>query len=427
MLWIQGGGYVQNYNPNYNGTGLIEASGGNVIVVTFNYRVGPYGFLASDDLEAEGSLNAGFHDQLAAINWVQKHISAFGGDPSRVTIFGTSVGGGSVLLHNLAYGGEPPTNSTPVWSAGIAESLFLPSFSTVDQAQFQYDHLLAATNCSSLECLRTVPTDRFQEANIAIPFPGQQETALFGYGPVVDGVVFPDRPLNLLKQGKFFKDRPLILGSSESDGTIFTPQLNTTKEAYQFLNAQLPGLTKGSFEQLDRIYADVPTTYPGVNTTEAPLYYRTATIFSDLMFLCPALTFSAGFSEAGVPTHAFLDRIQDPIEVAAGYLTPHTWEVQAVWGPEYAKDFVALPGADSYDVGKSNAGIVPLIQAYWTSFATSFGNPNALKPETSPNWLEFGDGHFLSLRTNATRMEKMSEELAARCAFWERLTGETRQ
>ncbi|KAF2158518.1 hypothetical protein M409DRAFT_38196, partial [Zasmidium cellare ATCC 36951] len=139
MLWIQGGGYVQDYNPNYNGTGLIEASGGNLIVVTFNYRVGPYGFLASTDLQQEGSLNGGFHDQLAAIQWVQDHISSFGGDPTRVTIFGTSIGGGSVILHNLAYGGSPPNTSSTVWSAGIGESLYLPSVLTVDQAQFQYD------------------------------------------------------------------------------------------------------------------------------------------------------------------------------------------------------------------------------------------------------------------------------------------------
>ncbi|KAK4503306.1 hypothetical protein PRZ48_006734 [Zasmidium cellare] len=428
MLWIQGGGYVQDYNPNYNGTGLIEASEGNLIVVSFNYRVGPYGFLASNDLKAEGNLNAGFHDQLAAIQWVQDHISAFGGDPTQVTLFGTSVGGGSVVLHNLAYGGSPPSNvSTPTWSAGIGESIYLPSVLTVDQAQFQYDHLLAATNCSNLSCLRAVPSSLLQESNVAIPFPGQQETALFGYSPVIDGTVFPDRPSKLLASGRFFKDRPLIMGSSESDGTIFTPQVNTTGEAYQFLKAQLPGLTNTSFDELNRVYEDTPVTYPGVNKTQAPLYYRTATIYSDLMFLCPALTFAGGFNNAGVPVHMFLDRIQDPVEVAAGYLTPHTWELQAVWGSSFSTNYVALPNANSYDAGKSNNRIVSWIQAYWTSFATSFGNPNTLRLKQSPNWLEVGDGHFLSLRTNSTRMEKMSDDMAAKCALWASLVDETYQ
>lgn len=68
MIWFQGGAFVQLFNPNYNGTGLIDASDGNVIVVSFNYRTGPYGFLANDELQAEGNLNIGLHDQRAAIS-----------------------------------------------------------------------------------------------------------------------------------------------------------------------------------------------------------------------------------------------------------------------------------------------------------------------------------------------------------------------
>lgn len=96
MIWIQGGAVVEQFNPNYNGTRIVEASGGNVVVVTFNYRVGPNRFLASDEL-LQGNLNLGLHDQRAAISWVQSHVSQFGGDPNRVTLFGTSIGGGMLL------------------------------------------------------------------------------------------------------------------------------------------------------------------------------------------------------------------------------------------------------------------------------------------------------------------------------------------
>jgi carboxylesterase type B len=75
FFWIQGGGFNANTNANYNGAGLIEASEFNIVVVTLNYRVGPYGFLASKEVEAEASLNNGLKDQIKALQWVQKHIS----------------------------------------------------------------------------------------------------------------------------------------------------------------------------------------------------------------------------------------------------------------------------------------------------------------------------------------------------------------
>ncbi len=74
-FFIQGGGFASLSNANFNGTGLIEASDFNIVVVTFNYRVGPYGFLASEEVQEGASLNNGLKDQLKALEWVQKHIS----------------------------------------------------------------------------------------------------------------------------------------------------------------------------------------------------------------------------------------------------------------------------------------------------------------------------------------------------------------
>ena len=78
FFWIQGGGYVSDANPNYNGTNLVTSSGGNVVVVNFNYRVGPFGFLASEKVRNNGDLNVGLLDQRKALQWVQKHIRKVG-------------------------------------------------------------------------------------------------------------------------------------------------------------------------------------------------------------------------------------------------------------------------------------------------------------------------------------------------------------
>lgn len=74
FVWIQGGGYNALTNANYDGSGLIEASDYNIVVVTFNYRVGPYGFLASEEVEQQGSLNNGLKDMIKLLQWVQKYI-----------------------------------------------------------------------------------------------------------------------------------------------------------------------------------------------------------------------------------------------------------------------------------------------------------------------------------------------------------------
>jgi carboxylesterase type B len=74
-FFIQGGGFNANGNANYNGSGLIKASGMNIVVVNFNYRVGPYGFLAGREVLAGGSVNNGLKDQRKALEWLQKFIS----------------------------------------------------------------------------------------------------------------------------------------------------------------------------------------------------------------------------------------------------------------------------------------------------------------------------------------------------------------
>jgi carboxylesterase type B len=107
-FFIQGGGFNFNSNANYDGSGLIAASQNQIVVVTFNYRVGPYGFLASQEVQASpsASLNNGLKDQRKALEWVQKYISRFGGDPKHVVLGGDSAGAASITYHLTAYGGR---------------------------------------------------------------------------------------------------------------------------------------------------------------------------------------------------------------------------------------------------------------------------------------------------------------------------------
>jgi len=105
------------------GDALVYHSAGSLIYVSIQYRLGAYGFLGGSEVGKDGALNAGLQDMHSALGWVQRHISKFGGDPTKVTIIGGSAGGGSVMNQMILYGGE----ANPPFRAVIAGMIRLLS------------------------------------------------------------------------------------------------------------------------------------------------------------------------------------------------------------------------------------------------------------------------------------------------------------
>lgn len=111
LVWIYGGGLYagSTADPQYNLSGIVRVSqdlGQPVIAVDMNYRLGMWGFLQTPGLVAEGSSNAGLMDQRLALRWIQENIAAFGGDPSRVVVWGESAGAQSIAYHLFSYDGR---------------------------------------------------------------------------------------------------------------------------------------------------------------------------------------------------------------------------------------------------------------------------------------------------------------------------------
>ncbi|EEY23806.1 cholinesterase [Verticillium alfalfae VaMs.102] len=209
VVWIVGGGYtVGHKNDAGNPAGLIKRSqedgSDGVIHVSINYRLGLFGWSSGPSYQEQGGVsNLGLRDQRAALEWVQKHIHLFGGDPGQVTAYGESAGGGSVMHQITAYGatsGAPFRRAIPQ-SPGFEP---LPSTSKQDSrfdSVLRWSSYFSGINVTTLAELLEVPFDVLWKANeitIATAHWGN-----FGWGPAVDGDFVPDLAGRLLDEGKF--------------------------------------------------------------------------------------------------------------------------------------------------------------------------------------------------------------------------------
>lgn len=220
LVWIYGGGYTAG-NKNNNPSGLLAASGnssnGDVIYVAMNYRLGALGWSSGPSFQAEGGTsNVGLYDQRFALEWVQKNIHLFGGDKNRVTVFGESAGGGSIMHQITAYGGLK--GKAPFQQAVPQSPGWLPVQNNV-QEEDTYQKLLTLTNTTSLAGLRRVSTDVLQRAN-AQQVAYDSAWGTFSYGPVVDGNFAPQLPGQLLAQGRFDKDVRVMVGHNSNEGAL---------------------------------------------------------------------------------------------------------------------------------------------------------------------------------------------------------------
>lgn len=205
LVYVYGGGFSSGSGdcPIYDGEALARTG---MVVVTFNYRVGPFGFLAHPQLTAESehhaSGNYGLMDQIAALHWVKDNIRAFGGDPSRVAVAGQSAG--AMSIEDLL--ASPLAKS--LFDAAIADSGIggrgVPVRSLAD-AEKAGEAFAAAKKADSLAALRALP---------AADLLGRGPTQ---FAPIVDGWVVPDQPMMLTTTAGRDNDVPVITGFQADD------------------------------------------------------------------------------------------------------------------------------------------------------------------------------------------------------------------
>ncbi|KAG1729105.1 Alpha/Beta hydrolase protein [Suillus paluster] len=187
VVWIHGGGYISGAANLYNGAELIMKLKHGVITVVLQYRLGLFGFLAGEVVKDGGVPNAGLHLCLSNPDMgpglrERKYplISSFGGDPTRVMIWGQSAGAGSVLQHIFAHGGN---TQPPLFKAAMTSSTYLPSqYNYNDRIlEMLYNMVVNGMNSSSdtLSCLRAADVNTLQTLNHNINLNGFFGTATF--------------------------------------------------------------------------------------------------------------------------------------------------------------------------------------------------------------------------------------------------------
>ncbi|KAJ7630276.1 alpha beta-hydrolase [Roridomyces roridus] len=297
LVWIFGGGFETGNTRDTDVKPVVEraiVTGQSVVSVVMNYRFTAFGFLAGKEVARAGISNLGLRDQIFALKWVQEHVAAFGGDPSRVVLGGVSAGAISaslLMLDNLE-------GSNKLFHGAILEAGSPGSEPSVLDGQDQYNFLVSANNCShahdTLECLRNVPFDAFMTTVNETPDLFSNKSLNTAWRPRVDGDVILANPLLMLQRGLFSK-MPFLTGDSDDEGTIFTLALlniTTNSEFLNYVHANyFPAATEDQIAKMGHLYPNDPKKGSpfgtGTNNQLSPQFKRLASFQGDLIFVAP--------------------------------------------------------------------------------------------------------------------------------------------
>ncbi len=390
MVWIHGGGNTTGGTAEtpYDGANLARRG---VVVVSIAYRLGPFGYLAHPGLSAEtshgSSGNYGLLDQIEALRWVQRNVAAFGGDPTRVTIFGESAGGA-----NVGY----------LMTSPLAEGLFhgvisqsggyqINDFSLLADAEAGGEALanelgIDAAGPDTVEALREVPAERVLTAAAEIP-----SLTL----PPVDGWALPDVPARLFAEGRFAAV-PLIVGANADEWTTLAPFMgNPDLAAHRSALRQAYGELAGEALALyDVDHEDA--------VAEADSRWQT-----EDFFLCPSRFMARASAENGGRTYlySFSRVVPGPGGDTLGAY--HGAEIPYAFDNLYTQAWMPLEPIDHE--------LADTMAAYWVQFATS-GDPNGGGRQQWPTYSADTDRH-LDLGTEVVGGDGLR---SAACALYDR-------
>ena len=372
MVWLHGGGYSAGSGqelPSYDGTSLAFAE--DVVVVSINHRLNVLGFL---DLSAYGetyakSANAGLLDIVASLKWVRDNIAAFGGDPSNVTIFGQSGGGGKVTT----------LLATPC-AKGLFHKAIVQSGSMLRTMESKYSRKIGIAtvrnlglDASSIDKISEVPYGELlaagEKAIAQVKAEADRDgvaSFIFGWAPTVDGAVLPSQPFDP-QAPAISADIPMIIGTTrhEFSMTTYVPALrNAGRE-------EVIGILKGRYgEGTERFLELFAKAYPGSKPADM--------LDADFVFRPSAIEQALRKSLQGAaPVYMYMFNWESP--VLDGILrSTHCMEIPFVFNNADRHASMTGGGAQAMELASK-------MSHCWAEFARC-GKPSA---EGLPEWEPF--------------------------------------
>ncbi|KAK5659177.1 hypothetical protein OQA88_1267 [Cercophora sp. LCS_1] len=423
VVWIHGGGYGAGSAPSFDYSYIGQTVNNGIVSVAIQYRLGAFGFASSAEIAKHGIVNAGVHDMIFALEWVQKYISLFGGDPDQVTISGESAGGGSVMLLTMANGG---THGTKLFRRAIASSPYFPTQPDHDGGlpTDYYNQLARRAGCTPppadttiFQCLQAVDSLVLQNASAYTSYAAKN--GQWAFIPVTDSLI-PTLPTSLPPK---LNGEAILVGTNANEGTYFVPRNITSREAFlSFVTLNYPTLSSEGLRTLLSLYTPAAET---ISSTPYPLF---DTDGINPPFATSVSGYALGWQQAANNLYAETTFVCPAYWLADAYGTK-AWRYQ-VSTPNafHGVDIAMLTTDPGKDVLKRG------FQEIWGRFIVG-GDPTLLEATTAKlgddigaaaKWRAWGDGAtLLSLNATAGRAHwKIADGITweggrgVRCDFW---------
>ena len=369
MVWFHGGSHQTGTasSPTYQSTKLPQQG---IVLVTANYRLGPFGYLAHPALSANDpngvSSNYGILDQIAALRWIQDNIAAFGGDPNNVTIFGESAGAQAVselMASPLADGlYHKAIMQSGVYSwhpIGLKRGFRgIPSAEVIGQSFFALNGL--ATVTASAQELRAISSDAILNAAIS------DRRFLGAFLPVADGYVQPDRVLNLILDEKT-SPVPILLGYNADEGSLFYQWYQRATR----INHEFPNELPRRLARFREVFSDDAEMLIKTYGLDDPERYKSgeADMLGDDSYGVHTRLLADAHAKRELPVYVYQFR-RTPPRVGQTAGAHHAAEIPFVFDTHY------LP------LNRAGKRLTDTMAAYWTNFA-KYGDPNS---DAIPEW-----------------------------------------
>ncbi|MFB2583212.1 carboxylesterase/lipase family protein [Herbiconiux sp. P15] len=331
MVFIHGGAYSVGSSAEHPQNGETLVREGGIVYVSFNYRLGALGYLdftRYSTPERPIDSNLGLRDQVAALQWVQQNIAAFGGDPANVTVFGESAGGNAVTTL-MAVPSARGLFARAIAQSSPANAIYLPEMAAIWAEEFaerlsdsiDTDAVESTSDDSAGALLVDASAEELVDAAVALTLDTPDaHPGTIALSPVIDGDFLPERPLDAFKEGRAARV-PLIIGTNDREGALFTGRLDilattpkriraifarTKKKSRKAIKAEYPGLP--AQRPAADFGGDYAFWYPTVKVAER--HSRYAPVHFYRFDIAPRLVRLAGFDAThGLDLFAVFDRL----------------------------------------------------------------------------------------------------------------------